>query len=229
MDKQLFNTSIKINENFKRNIVYIAPPSEAFADLIDTDEDCELLRQIISSAKRVINKQTDLSDFYYTTAIDYPFKTEPFMQTRYSDGSYPVWYGSRNIHTTLCETIYHLKYYLQAIEDIDAEEKIVKKRTIYDVYCDGIFINLVGKELTQAKIISNDYTFTQAFGRSVKEGDYPGILSPSARDSKGENINVFKQNTLKTAELLMHLDYTVYTSQGYVEVSGLSDKVKIHW
>lgn len=227
MDKNLFDLSIKLYDNVKRNITYISKDAEAFSTLIDNTYDLTIIHGAIQHARNHISRQQAESDFYYTTAIEYPFKTRPFMQTRYSDGCYPVWYGSMTIETTLHETIYHVSQYLTAIDGITEESIIIRKRSLYDVFCDTLLINLVNKTTDYPDLISNDYRYTQTIGQYINKNGYSGIFSRSARDPQGENVNIFKQHVLSSPTHLGFLRYTFNFNTHIVSIDGLEQELEL--
>jgi hypothetical protein len=221
MDENLFNSSKKINDYVKRNITSIAPNKEAFASLLDDADDLDLIHLTIQKVRSDISRKKELSDFYYTAAIEYPFKTVPFMQTRFSDGRYPVWYGSMTLETTLHETIYHAARYITSIAGIAEEGVVCRKRALYDVFCDALLIDVVSKEKDYPDLVSNDYRYTHEIGQYVKKGGYPGIVSRSARDSSGKNINIFKQSVLSNPNYLFDITYRFDFNTRIVLVDGL--------
>lgn len=224
MDTALFTAAIKLNDYVKRNITYVATPQEAFSSLFETDDPVDNILESLTHLEKHLSKNHFLDDFYYTTAIEYPFKTQPHMHTRYSDGTYPVWYGSMSIETTVYETLYHGLDFLRSIDNIESEKTIMKKRSLFNVFCDALVINLLGKEESHPELISNDYTFTYELGKSIREGGYPGLMSASARHLSGKNVSIFKKSVLKNAKFLQPLHYNYHMTEGYCSVEGLEKK-----
>jgi len=229
MKNELFNTSIRFNDFVKRNIVYISEIKEAFSSLMDLDDDVEVVDQASSRARTHIAQHENSNNFYYTAAIEYPFKTEPFMQTRYSDGSYPIWYGCLTIETTIYETVYHTIKYIKAVDGYELEDTIKRKRSIFDVNCSAILINLQGKEQEFPELVGDDYAFTHKLGRDVKTSGVSGIMSPSARKHDGVNVNIFKQDALSYPVLIGEIFYFIYPKEKRVAVKGLNIDLQIEF
>lgn len=188
--------------------------------MIEDNEDAELITELVSNARKQVNPQISLDDFYFTSAIEYPFKTEPFMSSRYSNGCFPVWYGSLSIETTIYETVYHTLRFLQATEGVMRTTEIVKKRSLFDVSCSALLINLQGFETSHPEIVSDDYSLTQKIGSTVRASGVAGIMSPSVRHKKGTNLNIFSQDTLAKPINVGTLTYRFLPTDNYVEVLG---------
>jgi len=184
MVDKLLKKAARVNEDVIRNVLYVPTILEAFFELLDDESDIKLIENTIKSARSLAVGKNKLSDFYYTTAIEYPFVTEPYMASRYSDGRYAVWYGSKALETTLHETVHHTIKYLKAIEGIENETEVIRTRSVYDVYCDAIMIDVVDLGKKFPDLVSDDYSYSQKLGETVYAGGCPGIVSPSAISSK---------------------------------------------
>ena len=207
MNTSLFNYSVRIREHIKRNVVMIPQRKDIYADLLD-DVNLQTVEKASARAAMIINGSTDNQSFFYKTAIEYPFKSEPFMISRYSDGTFPVWYGSKSIETTIFETVYHVKQQIMAIADYQEEGKIIKKRNVFDVFCDAVLTDVVSNKDHYEYLTSDDYTFCNQLGKELHERDCGGLLSPSARHKEGVNVDIFKQALLSEVTLVKELKYT---------------------
>lgn len=195
------------NQIIKRNIINVINTIEPFDDLINGKKsNIHLANSIIFLTKKRINTIDELNDFYYTTAITYPFVKEPIMMSRYSDGTFPIWYGSLDQETTIEETKHHMLSELQAIEGIQNLTSIKKRRVIYDIKCHALLIDLSKKRDSHPDLISNDYSFCHSIAKRIQSEGHAGILSPSAR-CVGTNINVFKQSVLSDPKPVIFLTY----------------------
>ncbi len=224
----LFEISEKFSANVKRNVASVSKSSEAFSSLINNDEDNAAVADLaIHLARESISRQNNLDSFYYTTAIEYPFKTQPYMQTRYSDGTFPVWYGSMGYLTTIYETAYHCVKDFLSSEIINETDSIIRKRTIYDINCQSYLLNIVGKEVKYPDLVNNNYVFTNSLAREAKTNKIPGIMSPSARHHQGININIFNIDVLSSPKHNMNLSYQINHNKQTVSVCGLANNLHI--
>ncbi|MBF0288604.1 MAG: RES family NAD+ phosphorylase [SAR324 cluster bacterium] len=203
---ELFDAKTKnIKQNVYRNITSIQVSEDLFSDLTDGDKK---LHQIAQDAEMKVKEHIPPGiinrGFHYSTSIEYPFKKDNWMESRYSDASFPVWYGCIEEQTTISETLYHMIQKEGAIEGID--EIIIRHRAMYQTHCQAVLIDLAGKENDYPKLISDDYSLTQQIGKRVHHEGHPGLLVPSARYS-GTNVVIFRKEVLSNSKLIYYLAY----------------------
>lgn len=195
-----------LNVAVKRNIVSLRVSKDLFDDLSEGDEtlsavacglECEVKKDISSI-------QLDRA-FHYTTAIEYPFTHEPYLNSRFGDGTYPVWYGALALETTIHETAYHMMREELKIEGLN--EVVYRERAVYDVHCRALLVDMTGKESSYPALIADDYHFTQQLGRRLQGEGHPGLIAPSARHAGGCNVVVFRRATLSNPLLSCYLSY----------------------
>ena len=94
-----------------RNIVSLRVSQDLFDDLSDrpADWDAAIALEVatkppaFTSAQPVLHRPFE--EARWNDAIHYPFRH--WMRSRYSDGSFGVWYGADSIETTVHETVHH--------------------------------------------------------------------------------------------------------------------------
>jgi len=207
--KTLFDNTADFDDQPYRNITSLRDSEDLFDDLADGDEDASAIAAeaemrvkdyLILRPPEIIHRS-----FHYTRSIiDYPFKNEPYLFTRFGDGTYGVWYGSLEMKTTVFETGFHMIKAELAVEGLD--EVVVRERAVYRVRCRAILIDLRGKQKSFAKLLADDYGFTQQIGRRMNKEGHPGILVPSAR-IKGTNLVIFNPDVLSDPRLHCYLTY----------------------
>jgi hypothetical protein len=192
-----------------RNITTLRESEDLFDDLTGGDETASA---IAAEAEMRVKDNQILRDpkiiqrgFHYTRSIiDYPFKNEPYLFTRFGDGTYGVWYGSLEMKTTVFETCFHMIKAERAVESLD--EMIVRERAVYRVKCSAILIDLRGKQNSFPKLVADNYEFTQQIGQRINREGHPGLLGPSSRYN-GTNIAVFNPDVLSDPRLHCYLTY----------------------
>ena len=207
--KTLFDKTADFDGQPYRNVTSLRESEDLFDDLNDGDEGASAIAA--EAEMRVKDHLIDrfpenfYRSFHYTRSIiDYPFKSEPYLFTRFGDGTYGVWYGSLEMKTTVFETGFHMIKAELAVEGLD--EVVVRERAVCRVRCRAILIDLRGKQKSFAKLSADDYGFTQQIGRKMDREGHPGILVPSAR-IKGTNLVIFNPDVLSDPRLHCYLTY----------------------
>lgn len=216
MDK-LFTRVTEFRKDVFRNIVSLREQQDLFDDLAEGDTD---LSAFALEAEARVKESIPLGfverGFHYSLAIGYPFETQSFMASRYGDGTFGVWYGSvDSLETSLHETAYHMIQDELNIHGL--REIVVRERAVYLVFCEGILLDLVGREKNYPQLISDDYSYTQSIGKRLAREGHPGLRAPSAR-CKGVNVAVFNPDILSNARNHLYLTYRFDPATRSVEV-----------
>ncbi len=208
--RALFDQTTDFDRKPYRNITSLRESEDLFDDLTDGDEEASAIgaeaemrvkEKLVPSSPAIIHR-----GFQYSKSImEYPFEKEPYLSTRFGDGTYGVWYGSIELRTTVYETGYHMIKAELAVEGLD--EVIIRERAVYRVRCRAILIDLRQKEKSFPKLVANDYGFTQRIGRRINKEGHPGLLAPSAR-CNGTNVVIFNPDVLSDPQLHCYLTYS---------------------
>lgn len=196
-----------IRQDIKRNIVSLRESADLFADIDEGDD--ELMEAAIAAEMAV--KSGYASDivsrgFHYTTAIEYPFLPENYLQSRFADGTYGVLYGSLEDATSIYETCFHQLREVRRIEGWTTP--IHQERAVYSIHCNAMLCDVRGKQRKFPAIISDDYSLTQAIGKAIAKDGYPGVIYPSAR-TIGTNVALFSTEGLSNPRLSYYLSYEI--------------------
>ena len=203
--KALFDKSSDFNNDVFRNIASLRKSQDLFDDLTDgSDYASRVAVEAEMRVKSGIPSGLIKRGFHYSTAIGYPFETEPYLNTRYSNGSFAVWYGSIELDTAIHETAYHM---LMDELRVEGDNTIItRERAVYLVHCKAVLIDLTGKEKRFPELISNDYSLTHQIGERLHNEGHPGLLAPSAR-YKGTNLAAFTPSILSDPRHHCYLTY----------------------
>ena len=202
--KALFDKVRDFDDDVFRNMVSLRESQDLFDDL--TVEEGATQYAIAAEARVKSNAPLGLIErgFHYTTAVDYPFTKEPFLLSRYGNGSFGVWYGALDLETTIYETLYHTMREESKVEGLTGILK--RERAVYLVKTRAILIDLAGKEKKYPDLISDSYALTQQIAERVHK-EHPGLLAPSARYS-GTNVVAFTPKILSDPRVNCYLTYT---------------------
>lgn len=222
----LFNRTRLLQQDVARNIVKKRPSPDTFSDLTEDKQSSHIADKVIAFVMQQTSEELE-SDFHYTVAINYPFESDRLMSSRYSDGTFSVWYGAFDYQTAMYETAYNALKKELAIEVTKTflEKPIIRHRVIYDVFCDGLLVDLTQKRVSHPNLMLEDYAYTQAIGKQLSSAGYPGLLTPSARMKKGVCVNIFKASLLSRPRLNHELTYHIDRRQKKVDVYAENKKL----
>ena len=194
-----------------RNIVSLRVSEDLFDDLSDdrgawnSAIELELMTKPahFKSATPVIDRPFE--EAAWNDAIGYPFKH--WMRSRYSDGSFGVWYGADSIDTTIHETAHHWREGLLADAGfIGPGIKIERK--IYNVRCDAALVDLRPAVAGFPSLVDlRDYTITQQIGARLHREGHPGLVTRSSRCG-GDIYTVLNPKVLRDPRQVCNLTYT---------------------
>jgi hypothetical protein len=126
------------------------------------------------------------------------------LGSRFSDGTYGVFYCARSRVTAIAETRYHTARFLEAT----AEPPMRQQMRLYTVVAQGEVLDLRGDPKLDLAVLSpGDYLAGQSLGRAVREAGAPGIAYPSVRDTEGECLAAFRTTLLRDCHHAAYLEY----------------------
>jgi hypothetical protein len=124
--------------------------------------------------------------------------------SRFSDGSYGVFYCGRDKLTAIHETRYHQARFLAAT----AERPMRLAMRLYSVSARGEAVDLIDACRNDPALIDPDrYAAAQAVGRTLREAGAAGCVYPSVRHPGGECLAAFKTTLLRDCLHSAYLDY----------------------
>ncbi|MGC2165805.1 MAG: RES family NAD+ phosphorylase [Gallionella sp.] len=201
-----------------RNIVSLRVTENLFDDLSEDPSDwqqaieLELQTQPATYISKSPIIHRPFEEAAWEEAIGFPFRE--WSRSRYSDGSFGVWYGSDTLETTIYETSYHWRNKLLADAGFD-EAGITIERRVHLVRCDAALIDLRDMVTQHPMLVSpNDYTVTQQVGGRLHREGHPGLVTVSARYA-GDVYAVFNPAVLSNPRSNCYLTYTT-TDNGVV-------------
>jgi hypothetical protein len=126
------------------------------------------------------------------------------LGSRFSDGTYGVFYCARSRGTAIAETRYHTARFLEAT----AEPPMRQQMRLYTVVAQGEVLDLRGDPKLDLAVLSpDDYLAGQSLGRAAREAGAPGIAYPSVRDTEGECLAAFRTTLLRDCHHAAYLEY----------------------
>ncbi len=193
--------------DFYRNISGIRVSQAVFDDLSDneSDQNTAILADIATKPQSYSARIS--RPFDYGIAIASPFEERRWLNTRFSDGTFGVWYGCLEFDTTIYETIFHWKKFLRASHYDQIKEEIVTERRVFKVRCQSELYDISNQYHRFPEIRdSKNYSYTQALGKRVKAEEKAGLLFRSAR-CNGINAAIFTAEVLSAPRDHCYLTY----------------------
>ncbi len=115
--------------------------------------------------------------------------------SRFTDGTFGIYYASSEVDTAIRETQYHRTLFLAATDEpaqeIDMRCLVAKfTANLVDIFKQGDYINYYSKD---------NYTDSQNFGMQIKLAEQDGIYYRSVRADDGTNFALMVSIRLSTA------------------------------
>lgn len=132
--------------------------------------------------------------------------------SRFTDGSYGIYYASLSVETAIYETVYHRERFLRATNE-EACELTMRlyegkiKRPLHDVR--SLAYGALHHEF--------DYTQSQAFGKKLRDLHSWGIIYNSVRHKKGTCIAALRPPSVSNPKQVSHLRY-VWDGERIIEI-----------
>jgi hypothetical protein len=214
-------TLVDLHRDVLRNIVSLRSSQDLFDDLTDDPSGWALAQRIEQEVKpQPYRSPTPIIDRPFEEArwfdaILWPFKN--WRASRFSDGSFGVWYGSDSIETSVHETAYHWLRGLLADAGFE-RERVVAERKVYRVACDAALLDFRSSLDAHPELLHpTDYRFCQSVGARIHREGHPGLLTRSVRHSVGENVAVFNPSVLSDPRQVATLTYRLEDDRIVVE------------
>ncbi|MGE4531718.1 MAG: RES family NAD+ phosphorylase [Acidithiobacillus sp.] len=211
-----------------RNIISLRVSEDLFDDLSDHHDDWLVAQRYEAAVKphhyssNVPAIDRPFEEAGWFAAIGFPFKS--WAASRYSEGSFGIWYGADTVETSVYETVYHWKARL--LRDAGFEQMVISgnresitgDRLLYGVRCDAALVDLRPRVAAYPALVDPEsYHFTQPVGTRLKAEGHPGLITLSAR-CVGDVYAVLNREVLSKPQILSYLTYRL-TRQG-VQVSN---------
>ena len=197
------------SQNNRRRIFRLAnlPLDDDFIDELELDaEGDDELREMLAA----VGSSTDPSEL-----CGAPFRPKRRLRyrTRFSDGSFPVFYSSLEAGTADAEARYWFPRYI-------GTPQIPRKAFYRRFSCtfDGMEKDLRPKVTEWPDLIhQSDYTFCNQLGAEARQLGIDGLLAPSARYN-GANLPVFKRQAISNPVLGDVVSMTFHPDTGKVTI-----------
>lgn len=193
-----------------RIIPSLYPVAGIFDDVADPNDLDVVLELEAATNPRVLDEAGELAMVRPEDRISGPGTTPIMaafthtMASRFSDGSYGVFYAAHDEATAIAETAYHRARFLR---DARLRSEIVQMR-VYRASIDGAFDDVRSRSPRSAIYSPDSYTASQRYARPLYvKNAVDGIVYRSVRRPGGECAAVFRPRRVRSCNVLRHLEY----------------------
>jgi len=125
--------------------------------------------------------------------------------SRFSDGTFGVYYAAAEIQTAIAETVFHFEVYARDSNDPPRMEDMrVVVGSVTETFDDVAAV----EEPYRSELLDPDrYTAAQPFARQLREEGSMGVVYPSVRYRGGNCIGAFKPSAIGLPRQERHLKY----------------------
>lgn len=216
-------TLADVQQDVARNIVSLGPSQDLFDDLSSDPAEWLLAQRVEDEVKPppyrshtpIIHRPFEDAEWF--NAITWPFAFQNWKSSRFSDGTYGVWYGAESVETTVYESAYH--WYHGLLCDAGFEGMpVIAERKVYSVACSAALLDFRQATARHPMLLHpSDYAYTQTVGTKIHREGHPGLLIQSVRRPEGENVAIFNPDVLSSPRHWCQLTYRLEAGQIVVE------------
>lgn len=138
--------------------------------------------------------------------------------SRFTDGTYGVYYAGDSLKTAIAETVFHRERFLSASNEpaclIQMREYIAKVKEKLVSVSEKSLAHVLHPDISQ-------YPVSQDFGRQLKVAQEWGVYYPSVRATGQYCVAIFRAPALTIPHQAAHLDY-IWDGQSICEVRKAS-------
>lgn len=169
------------------------PPIDLFDDIAPPEDWEALARAESRTNPRIYEQIGNLSQIPVHRRVQSSWVMAAFTHysldkpTRFSDGSYGVYYCAKDFETALRESCYHKALFFQATRQPEGWAMQMRELVASVHHC---FHDLRG-ENNAALLASADYSASQALAKKLRSEESNGIIYPSVRHEGGECLAAF--------------------------------------
>jgi hypothetical protein len=198
----------------RRIIRSVYPPIDLFEDIADPEDWALLIAAEQKTNPRLMEALGNIDLVPPARRVGGPgasYLMAPFTHvspdrpSRFTDGSYGVFYAAKRFETALMETIHHHARFMTRTGETAGWTSQLRE-LIFDVAVDVADIR-GGDARYDPALQSADYRGSQQLGTALRAAGREGIVYPSQRDPGGECVGLFFPDRVTDVVQGRHLDY----------------------
>jgi hypothetical protein len=189
------------------------PPINIY-ERVSSNEDFEILVELESVTNPRIRQErgeinlVDKEDRIYGAGAGYVMAAFthfcPEHRSRFSDGTYGIYYAAQMLKTAISETKYHREKFMKDTN----EAKTILEMKVIEADLEGELHDIRHMKDKMPEVYdSESYIYSQIFGSNLKKEKSWGIIYESLRDEKGECVAILRPPVLQNIRSNKHLCY----------------------
>ncbi|GAB2797504.1 RES family NAD+ phosphorylase [Halomonas shantousis] len=187
------------------------PPIDLF-ERVATSNDWDLLNQLEGETSARLREEAGAIHMVREEDRRYGPGWTPVMAafchfngqgSRFSDGTFGVYYCALNEATAIAETCYHAERFMRD----SSEPPMQLQQRVYLSDLAGDLLDLRDNPDAAPLLFPDDWKAGQAFGRQARDSLSDGIVYPSVRDPDGECAAVLRPPVMSATRQGRHLGY----------------------
>ncbi|MBC3871741.1 RES family NAD+ phosphorylase [Undibacterium oligocarboniphilum] len=140
------------------------------------------------------------------------------LGSRFSNGSYGVFYAANDKETAIAETRYHSEKFMRATK----QEPTYLQMRLYCMQVKGSVVDLRHVSLEDTRMFDREsYTYSQTKALMLRQSGANGLVYPSVRNANGECLAAFKTTILRDC---LHASYLEYHWNGH-SINYVTEKI----
>lgn len=188
------------------------PPIALFDDVADPDQfDALYAIQALTNPRlqdemgnlTLLNKEEKIYGIKGAGYVMAAFTHTNPEGSRFSDGTFGIYYASLDLVTAIKETIYHREKFLAATAE---PAQRIDMRCLTAII-NGEFIDLCNKKKFEHYYYQDNYKDSQFFGINAKTEQHNGIYYYSLRSDHGNNLAILRPKVIKECLQQSHYSY----------------------
>ncbi|OYY60443.1 MAG: hypothetical protein B7Y50_07410 [Hydrogenophilales bacterium 28-61-11] len=211
-----------IHQNLARNIVSLRQSQDLFDDLSPNPQDWNVaIRHELATRPKPYTSDSPainrpFEEAIWIEAVAYPFQPPNWSTSRFSDGSFGIWYGADSIETTVHETAWHWRNGLLADAGFDREGVRIERKVVW-VRGDAALVDFRPEIKRMPELVHpTSYAATQPIGKRLHREGFPGLVSRSAR-CDGHIFGILNPGVLSNPVQACWLSYRLESGRVAVE------------
>ena len=125
--------------------------------------------------------------------------------SRFSDGSYGVYYAADALETAIAETVHHFELFARDSADPPRMEDM--RALVGEIRWDFEDVAALPDEERRAILRADDYAASRAYARRLRDAGADGAVYPSVRRRGGECVGAFRPSVVGIPRQERHLKY----------------------